>query len=192
MVPRMSAVQRPLSDSPVSFKRPPKNEAARSSSPYRIYSSRKATKLLLKPTPTRLNDSDAANRLPVPLHDPLKRAHSQASSGPNYRAPILESASKHVAGMQPGHSTRLGARLLLYRSAMATSRPSGLISLKLAPGAIVRSNPATIASQDALPSISFASNRLPRPAYAAVPLSPGSIRSDGTAPRAMNYGQVCH
>src|SRR5438477_4394247 len=59
----MSAVQRPLSDSPVSFKRPPKNEAARSSTPYRIYSSRKATKLPLKPTPTRLNDSDAANRL---------------------------------------------------------------------------------------------------------------------------------
>src|SRR5205823_4182594 len=63
MVPRMSAVQRPLWDSPVSFKRPPKNEAARSSTPYRISSSRKETKLPLKPTLHPAKRSDAANRL---------------------------------------------------------------------------------------------------------------------------------
>src|SRR5580658_6625926 len=50
MAPRMSAVRKLLQDSPVSFKQQPKNETARSSTPYRICSSRKAKKRSPKPT----------------------------------------------------------------------------------------------------------------------------------------------
>src|ERR1035437_5559776 len=50
MVPRMNVVQRLLQLSPVSFKQPPKTQTAPSSTPYRICSSRKATKLPPKPT----------------------------------------------------------------------------------------------------------------------------------------------
>src|ERR1017187_60400 len=50
MAPGMSVARRPLPVSPVSFKPQPKNESARSSTPYRIYSKRKITNLPLKPT----------------------------------------------------------------------------------------------------------------------------------------------
>src|SRR5580658_1956321 len=62
MAPRMSAARKLFQDSPVSFKQQPKNEMARSSTPYRICSSRKAKKLLSKPTLHRakLNETDAS------------------------------------------------------------------------------------------------------------------------------------
>src|ERR1017187_11012881 len=50
MAPGMSVARRPLPVSPVSFKPQPKNESARSSTPYRIYSKQKITTLPLKPT----------------------------------------------------------------------------------------------------------------------------------------------
>src|ERR1017187_3793901 len=50
MAPGMSVARRPLPVSPVAFKPQPKNESARSSTPYRIYSKRKITNLPLKPT----------------------------------------------------------------------------------------------------------------------------------------------
>src|ERR1017187_2992028 len=50
MAPGMSVARRPLPVSPVSFKPQPKNESARSSTPYRIYSKRKIINLPLKPT----------------------------------------------------------------------------------------------------------------------------------------------
>src|SRR5580658_8426569 len=62
MAPRMSAARKLFQDSPVSFKQQPKNEMARSSTPYRICSSRKTKKLLSKPTlhQAKLNETDAS------------------------------------------------------------------------------------------------------------------------------------
>src|SRR5450759_2207954 len=64
MAPKMSVVRKLLLGSPASFKQQRKSEAARSSTPYKICSSRKATNLPPKPTRHRAKRLEAANQLP--------------------------------------------------------------------------------------------------------------------------------
>src|SRR5450759_2008475 len=63
MAPKMSVVRKLLLGSPASFKQQRKSEAARSSTPYKICSSRKATNLPPKPTRHRAKRLEAANQL---------------------------------------------------------------------------------------------------------------------------------
>src|SRR5450759_4635000 len=65
MAPKMSVVRKLLLGSPASFKQQRKSEAARSSTPYKICSSRKATNLPPKPTRHRAKRLEAANQLRV-------------------------------------------------------------------------------------------------------------------------------
>src|ERR1035437_3143093 len=65
MAPKMSVVRKLLLGSPASFKQQRKSEAARSSTPYKICSSRKATNLPPKPTRHRAKRLEAANQLPL-------------------------------------------------------------------------------------------------------------------------------
>src|ERR1035437_57961 len=76
MAPKMSVVRKLLLGSPASFKQQRKSEAARSSTPYKICSSRKATNLPPKPTRHRAKRLEAANQLqrgqmPAAIHNVL-------------------------------------------------------------------------------------------------------------------------
>src|SRR5580658_1336261 len=97
MAPRMSAARKLFQDSPVSFKQQPKNEMARSSTPYRICSSRKAKKLLSKPTLHRakLNETDASRLSTTPRT--MEQVHDEVLA--NDRFTVIRFASFAVVAL---------------------------------------------------------------------------------------------
>src|ERR1035437_2677811 len=102
MAPKMSVVRKLVRGSPRSFKQQQKSEAARSSTPYKICSSRKATNLPPKPTRHRAKRLEAANQLHVLLEviQTFLLLHPQELLGVVTLAAIGDHHSRIVGGNQ--------------------------------------------------------------------------------------------